>query len=84
MLFAAGTSRVNVAVAIIAILLVMWLASFFDYKGRAEVPTQENVIRRIAEHQGAERFAAWKVTRAVLNFLLFLVLLWVVIRIAGK
>lgn len=84
MLFAAGTSLPNIAIAIIAILLVMSLGSFFDYKGRAEVPTQENVIKRIAEHQGAERFGAWKLTRSVLRFGVVIAVAWVVTQIVGK
>ena len=84
MLFAAGTSKVNIAIAIIAVLLAMRLASFFDYKGRAEGPTQENVIKRIAEHQGAERFETWKLTRAVLTIVgLVIVVLYVVAHLTG-
>jgi hypothetical protein len=84
MLLAAGTWKVNVAIAIIAILLVIRLASFFDYKERAEVPTQENVIKRIAEHQGAARFGSWKVTRSVLRVGLIIAVVWVVSQIVGK
>ena len=50
----------------------------------AEGPTQDNTIKRIAEHQGAERFAAWKVTRAVINFVLVLVALWFAIQLFPK
>lgn len=62
----------------------MRLASFFDYKARAEVPTQENVIKRIAEHQGAERFGVWKLTRSVLRVGVVIALVWVVSQILGK
>jgi Tfp pilus assembly protein PilE len=85
MLFAAGTSKVDIVIAIVAILLVMRVLSFLNYKERAEIPTQENTIKRIAEHQGAERFESWKLTRAVLTIAgVVIVVLYVVSQVAGK
>ncbi len=84
MLFAAAGSKVDAVIAVVAILLVMRVLSFLNYKDRAEIPTQENTIKRIAEHQGAERFATWKVTRAVLNFVFVLVGLYIFIQFAKK
>ena len=49
-------------------MAVVQVADALNYKARAEIPTQENVVKRIAEHQGAQRFARWKVVTSLIRF----------------
>jgi uncharacterized membrane protein len=53
--------------AAIALLVVVWnaVASFVNYRERAEKPTQDNTIKRISEQQGQERFNDWMAVRAI-------------------
>jgi hypothetical protein len=68
MLFAADRSGIPWVI----LTVVVWLAlaqvlKALNYKARAEIPTQENVVKRIAEHQGAQRFAWWKVVNGLIS-----------------
>jgi hypothetical protein len=80
MLFA--TSQVLFTVIVIAAVVIALnlVISFFNMKEAAEKATVDNMVKRIAEHQGQERFNTWKATRAVLN--LFLILLIAVVALA--
>jgi hypothetical protein len=78
MLFAADRSGILWLFA----TLVVWfvgaqVVQALNYKSRAEIPTQENVVKRIAEHQGAQRFGRWKVVNALISAVFWTVLVFV-------
>lgn len=65
---------------VVVVILAAWwiynqLVDFFDYGTRAERPTQDNTIKRVAEQQGLERFNRWMAVRSAMNAVMAAVLI---------